>query len=167
MSDAIKAFLDNTYLSNREVAKQFGVSEGVIRLWKKHPDWEPLKQKILIERSEVIRRKMEQNKEDYQHELDARQRKLKALVNGLEAIAAHSISVSGTAYKQASGSNDAMKACSKLTKSGVDRVARTGIETVKAIAQVYDQLDQGKVLSEYYQKIGQNSQDTLGDTLDV
>jgi hypothetical protein len=112
--------------------------------------------------AENIRRRMEQKGEEDQQELEERRKKLRAIASGLEAIAAHSISTSGTAYKQASRTDDAIKACSKLAKSGVDRVARTGIETVKALIQIYDQLDQTKVLTEYYQKIEQqNSQDTL------
>lgn len=156
--------LDNPQLSFRKVGEQIGVSDAAVRYWKKLPIWEEQRQLILIERAEVLRRRMQEKGEEDQQELEERRKKLRAIASGLEAIAAHSINTSGTAYKQASRSDDAIKACSKLSKSGVDRVARTGIETVKALIQIYDQLDQTKVLAEYYQKIEQqenNPQDTL------
>jgi hypothetical protein len=161
---AILLLFDDPELSNREVARRIGVDEKVIRTWKKDPIWEQIRQELLRGRASKMEAIIEKDKEGiYEQELQERQRKLRAYVSGLETIAAHSLTVSSNAYKQASKSDDAIKACTRLTYSGSDRVTRTAVEVVKTIFQAYDQLDQTKVLAEYYQSIREKQDQNIID----
>ena len=42
-------FLDNPWVNNVDLAKKVGVSERAVRHWKKHPIWEEIKAKVLLE----------------------------------------------------------------------------------------------------------------------
>lgn len=96
---------------------------------------------------------IEQNREKYKRDLEDRQRKLEAYLGGLDAIAAYSIKTSGKAYGQASSTDDAIKACGKLTKSGAHIHGKMGLDTVKTIMQLHDQLYQIGVVCDHLQNL--------------
>lgn len=96
---------------------------------------------------------IEENREKYKREIEARQKELVAILSGLTAIAAHSTNVSAKAYGQASQNPDPTKACAKLTKAGTHIHGRMAVDAAKAIVTLQEQLYQIGVVFDYIQEL--------------
>lgn len=145
--------LDNPQLSHMKVGKQVGVSDAAIRYWKKQPFWEQYEKEIINERREIVQSMIEENREKYKKDLEDGLKRMEVYLRGLDAIASSSIAVSAKAYNQASKSDDPMKACGKLTKSGAHIHGRMAVETVKTIATLHEQIYQTGVVFEHIQSL--------------
>jgi hypothetical protein len=89
----------------------------------------------------------------YQQDLEEKQKSWQAFRKALETNGAYSLTLSNNAYKAANNEQDSLKACSKATKSGAQVHSRNGMEVLKTLAMVDDQLYQNKVLIEYFEKL--------------
>jgi hypothetical protein len=90
----------------------------------------------------------------YQQDLEEKQKTWQAFRKALETNGAYSLTLSNNAYKEAvSSERDSLKACSKATKSGAQVHSRNGMEVLKTLAMVDDQLYQNKVLIEYFENL--------------
>jgi hypothetical protein len=102
---------------------------------------------------EAIKSMIEENREKYKKDLEDGIKRMEVYLRGLDVIASSSIAVSAKAYSQASKSDDPMKACGKLTKSGTHIHGRMAVETVKAIATLHEQIYQTGVVFEHIQSL--------------
>ena len=150
--EAIKILLDSPSISNHELGRQLGVSERVIRYWKKLPIWETERQKLINDRAVAMGIKDEQQRADYKENLKTQQH-LKILRELIHKNTTRSLRISTQVYAQASAMDDSLKACSMATKAGAHTQAKAATEGVKSIMAVDDHLYQIHVLIEYFEKL--------------
>ncbi len=152
--EAVREVIENPYLNNREIGRRLNISETNLRRWKKLPIWEQIRHELLTERAEIIKATIEKDRMAYQQDLEEKQKTWQAFRKALETNGAYSLTLSNNAYKEAvSSERDSLKACSKATKSGAQVHSRNGMEVLKTLAMVDDQLYQNKVLIEYFENL--------------
>lgn len=128
------------------------MEETAIRRWKKLSAWAEYEQKIKTERAEVFKAMVANGKKDeYLQELEKQRKDLKALQEGMKAIAGHSTNLTRKAYIELSQQPDAVKACGKGTKAGVHQHSRTAMEAIKTVAQLNEQIYQISVVFDHLQ----------------
>jgi len=139
VTNAITIFLDNPHFSNREVARQIGVSEGIIRYWKKQSYWKELENKIKRERVEALKF-MTKNQEEYIKKLERRIATLEKFEGGVEATAARLLKTANDSLLELSKNKSPTKACSEAVKNGTVIVSEKGIKAVESVTRLYKDL---------------------------
>ena len=149
--EAIKLLIDNPNLSNREIARQIGVSEPSIRYWKKHPIWQQERQKLINDRAEIMElNKLEQRRE-YKENLEKQRQHLEILLEQVFANSMRAITISNRVYANCLLMNDSLKACAMAIKSGAHIQAKAAMQGVTAYIAITDHLYQFHVLIEYFE----------------
>ena len=148
---AIKLLLDNPDISNREIARQIGVSEPSIRYWKKHPIWKQERQKMIDERAEAIGLKDVQEKAAYREKLKKQEQNLEILLDQIFANSMRAITLSNKVYANCCIMDDPLKACSVAIKSGAHIQAKVAMQGVTAYIAIMNHLHQFHVLIEYFE----------------
>ncbi|MFM6209410.1 phage terminase small subunit-related protein, partial [Planktothrix sp.] len=110
--EAIKLWLDNPNLSNREVARQLNVTETTIRYWKKQSFWENERQKLIDERAEIMELDKAEKRAEYKENLERQERNLEILMEQIFANTMRAITLSNKVLATASMMDDPLKACS-------------------------------------------------------
>ena len=149
--EAIKLLLDNPHLSNREVARQIGVSETTIRYWKNNPIWDIERQKLINERAEAIGLKDVQEKAAYREKLKKQEQNLEILLDQIFANSMRAITLSNKVYANCCIMDDPLKACSVAIKSGAHIQAKVAMQGVTAYIAIMNHLHQFHVLIEYFE----------------
>ena len=151
--EAIKLLLDNPHLSNREVARQIGVSEPSIRYWKKQPFWKQERQKLIDERAEAIGLKDAQERAAYREKLKKQEQNLEILLDQIFANSMRAIALSNKVYANCVLMDDSLKACSVAIKSGAHIQAKVAMQGVTAYIAICNHLYQFHVLIEYFENL--------------
>ncbi|MCF3609714.1 winged helix-turn-helix transcriptional regulator [Planktothrix agardhii 1033] len=151
--EAIKLLLDNPHLSNREIARQIGVSEPSIRYWKKSPIWTEERQKLVDERAEAIGLKDAQERAAYREKLKKQEQNLEILLDQIFANSMRAIALSNRVYANCCLMDDPLKACSVAIKSGAHIQAKVAMQGVSAYIAVCNHLYQFHVLIEYFENL--------------
>jgi len=145
--------LDNPHLSNREIARQIGVSEPSIRYWKKSPIWEQERQKLVDERAEAIGLKDAQERAAYREKLKKQEQNLEILLDQIFANSMRAITLSNKVYANCCMMDDSLKACSMAIKSGAHIQAKVAMQGVTAYIAIMNHLYQFHVLIEYFENL--------------
>ena len=151
--EAIKLLLENPDLSNREIARQIGVSEPSIRYWKKHPIWKQERQKMIDERAEAIGLKDVQEKAAYREKLKKQEQNLEILLDQIFANSMRAINLSNKVYANCVLMDDSLKACAIAVKSGAHIQAKAAMQGVTAYIAIMNHLYQLHVLIEYFERL--------------
>jgi hypothetical protein len=151
--EAIKLLLDNPDLSNREVARQIGVSETTIRYWKKHPIWTEERQKLINERAEIIELNKAEKRAEYKENLEKQRQHLEILMEQIFANSMRAINLSNKVYANCCLMDDALKACSVAIKSGAHTQAKVAMQGVTAYIAIMNHLYQFHILIEYFENL--------------
>ena len=149
--EAIKLLIDNPNLSNREVARQIGVSEPSIRYWKKHPIWTEERQKLINDRAEAMGLNDRQQRAEYRDKLKKQEQNLEILLDQIFANSMRAINLSNKVYANCCMMDDPLKACSVAIKSGAHIQAKAAIQGVTAYIAVCNHLYQFHILIEYFE----------------
>ena len=149
--EAIKLLLENPGLSNREVARQIGVSETTIRYWKNNPIWTEERQKLINDRAEAIGLKDVQERAAYKENLEKQQQNLEILMDQIFANSMRAIALSNKVYANCVLMDDSLKACSMAIKSGAHIQAKAAIQGVTAYIAIMNHLHQFHILIEYFE----------------
>ena len=149
--EAIKLLLENPDLSNREVARQIGVSETTIRYWKNNPIWDIERQKLINERAEAIGLKDVQEKAAYREKLKKQEQNLEILLDQIFANSMRAITLSNKVYANCCVMDDPLKACSTAIKSGAHIQAKAAMQGVSAYIAIMNHLYQFHILIEYFE----------------
>ena len=149
--EAIKLLLENPDLSNREVARQIGVSETTIRYWKNNPIWDIERQKLIDERAEAIGLKDAQERAAYREKLKKQEQNLEILLDQIFANSMRAIALSNKVYANCCIMDDPLKACSVAIKSGAHIQAKVAMQGVTAYIAIMNHLHQFHVLIEYFE----------------
>ena len=149
--EAIKLLLDNPGLSNREIARQIGVSETTIRYWKNNPIWTEERQKLINDRAEAIGLKDVQERAAYKENLEKQQQNLEILMDQIFANSMRAIALSNKVYANCVLMDDSLKACSMAIKSGAHIQAKAAIQGVTAYIAIMNHLHQFHILIEYFE----------------
>ena len=149
--DAIKLLLENPDLSNREVARQIGVSETTIRYWKNNPVWKQERQKLIDERAEAVGLKDAQEKAAYREKLKKQEQNLEILLDQIFANSMRAITLSNKVLAAGCLMDDPTKACLMVVKSGALKHAKAAFDGCSAYIAVCNHLYQFHVLIEYFE----------------
>ena len=151
--EAIKLLLDNPGISNREIARQIGVSEPSIRYWKKQPIWEQERQKLINDRAEIMELNKAEQRREYKENLEKQQRNLEILMDQIFANSMRAITLSNKVYATACLMADPLKACAMAIKSGAHIQAKAAIQGVTAYMAICNHLYQFHILIEYFENL--------------
>ena len=143
--------MDNPDLSNREVARQIGVSEPSIRYWKKQPFWQQERQKLINDHAEIMQLNKAQQRREYKETLEKQRQHLEILLEQIYANSIRAINLSNKVYATCLLMNDPIKACSIAIKSGAHIQAKAAMQGVTAYIAITDHLYQFHVLIEYFE----------------
>ena len=149
--EAIKLLLENPDLSNREVARQIGVSETTIRYWKNNPVWKQERQKLIDERAEAVGLKDAQEKAAYREKLKKQEQNLEILLDQIFANSMRAITLSNKVLAAGCLMDDPTKACLMVVKSGALKHAKAAFDGCSAYIAVCNHLYQFHVLIEYFE----------------
>ena len=149
--EAIKLLLDNPHLSNREIARQIGVSEPSIRYWKKSPIWAQERQKLVDERAEAIGLKDVQEKLAYREKLKKQEQNLEILLDQIFANSMRAIALSNKVLAAGVLMESATAACLMVVKSGALKHAKAAFDGCSAYIAICNHLYQLHVLIEYFE----------------
>ena len=151
--EAIKLLLENPDLSNREVARQIGVSETTIRYWKNNPIWTEERQKLINDRAEAIGLKDVQERAAYKENLEKQQQNLEILMDQIFANSMRAIALSNKVYANCVLMDDSLKACSVAIKSGAHIQAKVAMQGITAYMAICNHLYQFHILIEYFENL--------------
>ena len=143
--------IDNPNLSNREIARQIGVSEPSIRYWKKHPIWQQERQKLINDHAEIMQLNKAQQRREYKETLEKQRQHLEILMEQVFANSMRAITISNRVYATCLLMDDPLKACSMALKSGAHIQAKAAMQGVSAYIAISDHLYQFHVLIEYFE----------------
>ena len=149
--EAIKLLLDNPHLSNRELARQIGVSEPSIRYWKKHPIWTEERQKLINDHAEIMELNKAQQRREYKENLEKQRRNLEILMDQVFANSMRAIALSNKVYANCCLMDDPLKACAIAIKSGAHIQAKIAMQGVTAYIAIMNHLYQFHILIEYFE----------------
>ena len=145
--------MDNPGLSNREIARQIGVSETTIRYWKKSPIWTEERQKLINDRAEMMELNKAQQRREYKENLEKQQQNLEILMDQIFANSMRAIALSNKVYANCCMMDDPLKACSVAIKSGAHIQAKAAIQGVTAYIAIMNHLHQFHILIEYFENL--------------
>ena len=151
--EAIKLLLENPDLSNREIARQIGVSETTIRYWKNNPIWEQERQKLINDRAEAMGLNDRQQRAEYRESLKTQQQHLEILMEQIYANSMRAITLSNKVYANCCLMDDPLKACAMAIKSGAHIQAKAAIQGVTAYMAICNHLYQFHILIEYFENL--------------
>jgi hypothetical protein len=151
--EAIKTLLDSPQITNIELGRQLGVSERVIRYWKKLPFWQSERQKLVDERAEAMGLNDRQQRAEYRDNLKTQRKNLEILLDQVFANSMRAINISNRVYATACMMDDPLKACAVAVKSGAHIQAKAAMQGVTAYIAITDHLYQFNVLIEYFEKL--------------
>ena len=143
--------MDNPGLSNREIARQIGVSETTIRYWKKSPIWTEERQKLINDRAEMMELNKAQQRREYKENLEKQRQHLEILMEQIYANSMRAINISNKVYATACLMDDPLKACSVAVKSGAHIQAKAAMQGVTAYINIMNHLHQFHILIEYFE----------------
>ena len=143
--------MDNPGLSNREIARQIGVSETTIRYWKKSPIWTEERQKLINDRAEMMELNKAQQRREYKENLEKQRQNLEILMEQIFANSMRAINISNKVYATACLMDDPLKACSVAVKSGAHIQAKAAMQGVTAYINIMNHLHQFHILIEYFE----------------
>ena len=149
--EAIKLLLDNPHLSNREIARQIGVSEPSIRYWKKSPIWEQERQKLIDDHAEAMGLNDRQQRAEYREKLKKQEQNLEILLDQIFANSMRAITLSNRVYANCCVMDDPLKACAMAIKSGAHIQAKVAMQGVTAYIAIMNHLYQFHILIEYFE----------------
>lgn len=149
--EAIKLLLDNPDLSNREIARQIGVSETTIRYWKNNPIWTEERQKLINERAEIMELNKAEQRREYKKNLEKQRQHLEILMEQIYANAMRAINISNKVYANCCLMDDALEACSVAIKAGAHIQAKAAIQGISAYIAIMNHLYQFHILIEYFE----------------
>ena len=149
--EAIKLLLENPDLSNREVARQIGVSETTIRYWKNNPVWKQERQKLIDERAEAVGLKDAQEKAAYREKLKKQEQNLEILLDQIFANSMRAITLSNKVLAAGCLMDDPTAACLMVVKSGALIHAKAAFDGCSAYIAICNHLYQFHVLIEYFE----------------
>ncbi|HEY9864523.1 MAG TPA: hypothetical protein V6D21_10150 [Candidatus Obscuribacterales bacterium] len=149
--EAIKTLLDSPQITNIELGRQLGVSERVIRYWKKLPIWEQERQKLINDRAEAMGLNDRQQRREYRENLEKQQRNLEILMDQIFANSMRAITLSNKVYANCCMMDDPLKACAIAVKSGAHIQAKVALQGVSAYIAIMNHLYQFHVLIEYFE----------------
>ena len=151
--------LDNPDKSNREVARQIGVSEPSIRYWKKNPIWEQERQKLINDRAEIMELDKAQQRREYKENLEKQRQHLEILMEQVFANSMRAITISNKVYANCLLMDDSLKACAIAIKSGAHIQAKAAMQGVLTYIAISDHLYQFHVLIEYFENLEEEEED--------
>ena len=151
--EAILTLLDSPQITNIELGRQLGVSERVIRYWKKQTIWEQERQKLINERAEAMGIKDEQERAAYREKLKKQEQNLEILLDQIFANSMRAIALSNRVYANCCLMDDPLKACSVAIKSGAHIQAKAAMQGVTAYIAICNHLYQLHVLIEYFENL--------------
>lgn len=157
MMEAIRIFADNPHLSNREVARQLGVSESTVRAWKKQSVWHEESERIAEERLEMTLEVLQEERDKFKQELRQEFADLKKLRDAAKTNAALFFKMSNNALRELTTStSDFTRASSKAVKSGVNKHSESAIKAAEAVARLDEKIYQVDILLEHFEKENNN-----------
>ena len=151
--EAIKTLLDSPQITNIELGRQLGVSERVIRYWKKLPLWQSERQKLVDERAEAMGLNDRQQRAAYKETLEKQRQHLEILMEQVFANSMRAITISNKVYANCLLMDDPIKACSMALKSGAHIQAKAAMQGVLTYIAISDHLYQFHILIEYFEKL--------------
>lgn len=155
--EAIRLFADYPHLSNREVARQLGVSESTVRAWKKQSVWHEESERIAEERLEMTLEVLEEERDKFKQELRQEFADLKKIRDAVKTNAALFLKISNNALRELTTStSDFTRASSKAVKSGVNKHSESAIKAAEAVARLDDKIYQVEILLEHFEKENNN-----------
>ncbi|MBE9144905.1 hypothetical protein [Planktothrix mougeotii] len=134
-----------------------GVSERVIRYWKKHPAWQQERQKLINDRAEAMGLKDKQEREEYREKLKKQRQHLEILMEQVYANAMRALNISNQVLARTSTMNDPLKACSIALKSGAHIQSKASIQGITAYIDIMNHLYQVHILIEYFEGLEEGS----------
>ena len=146
-------------MSNCEIAKQLGVAESTIRLWKKHPIWEEIKIKVLHKRAEVLQPMTEEERNEFREKLQERQKELEIFRNALKDNTAQCFKLTNQAYRDLGRHRDPVKACSDATRSGIHIQSKNAMDGLRTMMLIDEHTYQLNVIIENFQEIDLDDED--------
>jgi len=161
--EAIKLLIDNPDLSNREIARQIGVSEPSIRYWKKQSFWEQERQKLINDHAEIMQLNKAQQRREYKETLEKQRQHLEILMEQVFANSMRAINISNKVLATCCLMDDPLKACAVAIKSGAHIQAKAAMQGVLAYIAISDHLYQFHVLIEYFEGLEEEEEDGEGD----
>jgi transposase-like protein len=138
-------------MSNREIARQIGVSEPSIRYWKKHPIWQQERQKLINDHAEIMELNKAQQRREYKENLEKQRQHLEILMEQIYANSMRAITLSNRVYATACLMDDSLKGCEMAIKSGAHTQAKAAMQGVSTYIAISDHLYQFHVLIEYFE----------------
>lgn len=136
-----------------------GVSERVIRYWKKHPVWETERQKLIDERAEAMGLKDRQRREEFKEKLKKQEQNLEILMEQVYVNAMRAITISNKALAAIGMMNDPLKACSIALKSGTHIHTKAAIQGINAYIAIIKHLHQFHILLEYFESLEEDDEE--------
>jgi transposase-like protein len=140
-------------MSNREIARQIGVSEPSIRYWKKQSFWEEERQKLINDRAELMELDKAQQRLAYKENLEKQRQHLEILMEQIYANSMRAITLSNRVYATACLMDDSLKGCEMAIKSGAHIQAKAAMQGVSTYIAITDHLYQFHVLIEYFENL--------------
>ena len=138
-------------MSNREIARQIGVSETTIRYWKKHPIWEEERQKLINERAQIMELNKAEQRREYKKNLEKQRQHLEILMEQIYANSMRAINISNKVYANCLLMDDAIEACSIAIKAGAHTQAKVAIQGALAYIDILNHLHQFNILIDYFE----------------
>jgi hypothetical protein len=136
-----------------------GVSERVIRYWKKLPFWQSERQKLVDERAEAMGLNDRQQRLAYKETLEKQRQHLEILMEQVFANSMRAITISNKVYANCLLMDDPLKACAVAVKSGAHIQAKAAMQGVTAYIAITDHLYQFHVLIEYFENLEEEEED--------
>ena len=140
-------------MSNREVARQIGVSEPSIRYWKKHAIWIEERQKLINDHAEIMELNKAQQRREYKENLEKQRQHLEILMEQIYANSMRAINISNKVYANCCVMDDPLKACAIAIKSGAHIQAKVAMQGVTAYMAIMNHLYQFHILIEYFENL--------------
>ena len=151
--EAILTLLDSPQITNIELGRRLGVSERVIRYWKKHPIWEEERQKLINDHAEIMELNKAEQRREYKENLEKQRQHLEILMEQIYANSMRAITLSNKVYANCCLMDDSLKACSMAIKSGAHIQAKVAMQGVLTYIAISDHLYQFHVLIEYFENL--------------
>ena len=128
-----------------------GVSERVIRYWKKLPFWQSERQKLVDERAEAVGLKDDQERAAYRDKLKKQEQNLEILLDQIFANSMRAIAISNKVLAIGCLMESPTAACAMVVKSGALKHAKVAFDGCSAYINICNHLYQLHVLIEYFE----------------